>query len=173
MKEDGMMRRLAWTAVLAVALLAGGRAAAEEKFVNFRVMTVEVALELAQATLKHCRAQGWQASVAVVDRFGVVQVVLRDRFAGPHTPNTAISKAWTAISFRSSTTELAANSQPGQPSSGIRHIPGAIMVGGGLPVESRGSMVGGVGVSGAPGGEADDACARAGIAAIEEKLAFD
>jgi len=168
-----MLRNLAWTTTLAAALLAGGASAAEEKFVTFRVMTVELALELAQAALKHCRAQGWQASVAVVDRFGVVQVVLRDRYAGAHSPDTAISKAWTAVSFRGSTTDLAANTQAGRPASGIRHVPGAIMVGGGVPVESRGSMVGGVGVSGAPSGDADDTCARAGIAAIEDKLAFD
>jgi uncharacterized protein GlcG (DUF336 family) len=167
------LRRIACTAALAATLLAGGQAAAEEKFVTFRVMTVELALELARAALRHCRAQGWQAAVAVVDRFGVVQVVLRDRFAGPHSPNTAISKAWTAVSFRGNTTQLEENSQAGKPASGIRHAPGVIMVGGGALVESRGSMVGGVGVSGAPSGLSDDACARAGIAAIEDKLAFD
>ena len=168
-----MSRKLAPIAVLAATLLSGGQSAADEKFVNFRVMTVELALEMAQAALKYCRAQGWQAAVAVVDRSGVVQVVLRDRFAGPHTPTTATSKAWTAISFRASTLDLAANSQAGRPASGIRHAPGAILVGGGLTVESRGSMVGGIGISGAPSGESDDACARAGIAAIEDKLAFD
>jgi uncharacterized protein GlcG (DUF336 family) len=168
-----MRTRSAWVLVLAAGLLVGGRPAAEESFVTFRVMTVELALELAEAALKHCREQGWQVAVAAVDRFGVVQVVLRDRFAGPHTPATAAAKAWTAVSFRSPTLELAELSGPGRPDAGIRHVAGAIMVGGGRPVESRGSIVGGIGVSGAPGGAADDACARAGIAAIEDKLAFD
>lgn len=167
-----MSRGIAWACIAMAGLFAGGQAAAEN-FVAFRVMTVELAEELAGAALKHCREQGWQVAVAAVDRFGVVQVVLRDRFAGPHTPATAIAKAWTAVSFRSTTLELDELSQPGRPIAAIRHLPGVVVVGGGRPVESRGSIVGGIGVSGAPGGPADDACARAGIAAIEDKLVLD
>jgi uncharacterized protein GlcG (DUF336 family) len=105
-------------------------------------------------------------------RFGVVQVVLRDRFAGPHTPPTASGKAWTAATFRSSTSDLFAISQPGMMQAGIRSLPGAVIIGGGLTVEAGGSLVGAIGVSGAPGGDADEACARAGIKAIQDKLDF-
>lgn len=56
--------------------------------------------------------------------------------------------------------------------SGIRNLPGAVIIGGGLIVEAGGSLVGAVGVSGAPGGDADEACARAGIEAIRDKLEF-
>ena len=140
---------------------------------NVKILTPETALKAAQAALKKCRDGGYQATVAVVDRMGVVQVLLRDRFAGPHTPATATAKAWTAVSFRATTLELDELSQPGRPSAGIRHLPGVVAIGGGRPVESRGSIVGGIGVSGAPGGAADDACARAGIAAIEDKLVLD
>ena len=98
--------------------------------------------------------------------------MLRDRFAGPHTPATASGKAWTAVSFRTNTTELNANSQPGMMQAGIRNLPGVVIIGGGMIIESSGSLVGAVGVSGAPGGDEDDACAKAGISAIHDTLDF-
>jgi uncharacterized protein GlcG (DUF336 family) len=101
---------------------------------------------------------------------GVVQVLLRDRFAGPHTPDMATAKAYTAVSFRTNTTELAEQSQPGRPASGIRHRPGVAAVGGGMMIEAGGSLLGAIGVSGAPGAREDDACAAAGIAAIREDI---
>jgi uncharacterized protein GlcG (DUF336 family) len=103
---------------------------------------------------------------------GVVQVLLRDRFAGPHTPDMAVAKAYTAASFRTNTTELADATQPGRPQSGVRNRPGVAAVGGGVKIEAGGSLLGAVGVSGAPGGREDDACAEAGIAAIREDIEF-
>ncbi|MCK1382989.1 heme-binding protein [Bradyrhizobium sp. 21] len=145
---------------------------AEEAFVASKSLTPELALDLARAALGSCRSRGYQVAVAVVDRSGVPQVMLRDRFAGAHTPLTASGKAWTAASFKTSTTELNAISQPGMMQSGIRNLPGAVIIAGGLIVEAGGSLVGAVGVSGAPGGDADEACARAGIEAIRDKLEF-
>jgi uncharacterized protein GlcG (DUF336 family) len=130
------------------------------------------ALDLARAALADCRERGYQVAVAMVDRFGVTQVLLRDRFAGPHTPSTATSKAWTAVTFRTNTTELNAISQPGMPQSGIRTLPGVVVIGGGVIVEAGGSLLGAIGVSGAPGGEADETCANAGVRAIRDKLEF-
>jgi len=108
----------------------------------------------------------------VVDRFGIQQVLLRDRFAGPHTPSTATRKAWTAVSFRAGTVELSQRMIETPSIAGIRFVEGALVLGGGLPIEAAGSIVGGIGVSGAPGGEMDEACGRAGIAAIEQEIAF-
>jgi uncharacterized protein GlcG (DUF336 family) len=135
-------------------------------------MSPEIALDLAQTALLSCRKSGFQVAVAVVDRFGVVQVMLRDRFAGPHTPATATSKAWTAVTFRTNTTELIALTQPGMPQAGLRDLPGAVVLGGGVMVEAGGSLIGAVGVSGAPGGDADDSCAKAGVQAISDKIDF-
>ncbi|TAK68346.1 MAG: heme-binding protein [Betaproteobacteria bacterium] len=137
-----------------------------------RNLTLETALKAARAALKKCRDSGWQAAVAVVDRSGVVQVVLRDRYAGPHTPRTAGGKAWTAASFRSNTGALVDLTQPGKAQSGVRHLPHVVVLGGGVIIEGGGQMLGAIGVSGAPGGEADEACAKAGIAAIQESLEF-
>ena len=159
-------------ATLTVSTLIALPVSAQEPLVTYKSLSPELALDLARATLADCRQRGYQVAVAVVDRFGVTQVVLRDRFAGPHTPATAAGKAWTAATFRTNTTELNAISQPGMMQAGIRHLPGAVIIGGGIIVESSGSLVGAVGVSGAPGGDADDACAKAGIEAIRDKLDF-
>lgn len=137
-----------------------------------RHLTVDTALKAAQAALKKCRDNGWQAAVAVVDRSGVVQVILRDRYAGPHTPRTASGKAWTAVSFRTNTGTLVDLTQPGKAQNGLRNLPRVVILGGGMILEGGGQMLGAIGVSGAPGGEADEACAKAGIAAIQESLEF-
>jgi uncharacterized protein GlcG (DUF336 family) len=162
------MVRLIVFAFLAVAL----PARAQDALVTYKSLSPEVALDLARAALASCRARGFQVAVAVVDRFGVTQVVLRDRFAGAHTVPTATAKAWTAVTFRTSTSELAGISQPGMPQAGLRTLPGVVILGGGMVVEAAGSLVGGVGVSGAPGGEADDACAKAGIDAVRDRIEF-
>ena len=156
-----------WLLLLGLAL---GFAAHADGTFSVRLLTPETALKAAQAALKSCRDRGFQATVAVVDRLGVLQVLLRDRFAGPHTPDMATAKAYTAASFRTNTTELADATQPGRPASGIRHRPGVAAVGGGLTIEAGGSLLGAIGVSGAPGAREDDACAAAGIAAIREDI---
>jgi uncharacterized protein GlcG (DUF336 family) len=137
-----------------------------------KLLTPGTALKAAQAALKKCRDSGFQATVAVVDRMGVTQVLLRDRYAGPHTVDMAQAKAYSAVSFRTNTTALAEASQAGRPQSGIRHLPGVAAVGGGQMIEAAGSLLGAIGVSGAPGGKEDDACAAAGIAAIREDIEF-
>lgn len=160
------------TIMVALALTVVMPASAEQGLIDFKVLSPATALELARASLADCRKRGYQVAVAVVDRFGVTQVVLRDRFAGPHTPDTARRKAWTAVSFRTDTLTIAEETQAGKPQSGARQVTNALMIGGGVPVEAGGSIVGGIGISGGPGGEADDACARAGIEAIVDKITF-
>jgi uncharacterized protein GlcG (DUF336 family) len=148
-------------------------AAAADATFNLRILTPETALKAAQAALTRCRAGGFEAAVVVVDRMGVEQVLLRDRFAGPHTPGMAKSKAYSAVSFRVNTAELAEATQAGRSQSGVRQLPGVAAVGGGLMIEAGGSLLGAIGVSGAPGGKEDDACAAAGIAAIRDELDFE
>jgi len=156
---------------LTLALTGVPKAVAQEALVSFKVLSPETAMKAAQAALDVCRAEGYQVTVAIVDRFGVVQIIIRDRFAGPHTPSTARRKAWTAVSFRTDTVELNALTEANE-FSAVRHVDGALMAGGGVPIEAAGSIVGGIGISGAPSGKLDDDCARAGIAAIEDDIAF-
>ena len=145
---------------------------AQQATYTVKLLTPETALAAAQAALAHCRKAGFQVAVAVVDRSGVLQVLLRDRFAGAHTVEVATQKAWTAASFRLPTSSLAAQTQAGMPMSGIRAAAHVIAIGGGQVIEAGGSTFAGIGVSGAPGGEADDACAAAGIKAIAEAIEF-
>ena len=139
---------------------------------NFAIylLTPATVLKSARAALDACRKSGYQIAVAVVDRAGNTLVMLRDHLAGPHTSETAVNKAYTATTFKQDTLSLARATQPGEPSSGIRHLPRIVAVGGGQPIEAAGSLVGGIGVSGAPGGVADDDCAKAGIHAIRDDL---
>ena len=163
------MRKLTIATLLAcmveLALAQGGTYAG-------RLLTPETALKATAAALEDCRKRGYQTAVAVVDRSGVAQAMVRDRFAGPHTVSTAINKGYTAISFRIDTLELAKQTQSGLPSSGVRELPNVVAVGGGVLIQAGGATLGAIGVSGAPSGEADDACARAGIAAIRDEIEF-
>jgi uncharacterized protein GlcG (DUF336 family) len=145
---------------------------AQEATFSTRSLTLETVQKAAQAALKKCRDDGFQVAVALVDRSGLTQVMLRDRFAGPHTPRMAIDKAWSAVTFRTNTAELDRVTQPGMPQSGIRNRPRVVAVAGGMIIEGAGSLLGGIGVSGAPGGDRDDICAKAGIAAIQDSIDF-
>ncbi len=156
--------------VTLLALIISTSAQAADASYTIKLMTPETALKAAQAALKKCRDGSYQVAVAIVDRAGQTQVVLRDRFAGMHTPGAATDKAWSAVSFKSNTTQLAESTQAGKPASGMRQIPRVLALGGGLMIEAGGNLYGAIGVSGAPNGEADDACARAGVDAIEEDL---
>lgn len=159
--------------VLAALLATGagsGASKAQDALVEFQVLNPDLAMKLAQATLTACRENDFQVAVAVVDRFGVPQAMIRDRYAGPHSPDTATRKAWTAVSFRTDTTELVNTTKSGTPQSGARDVTNALMLGGGVLIQAGGSMVGAVGVSGAPSGEEDAACAEAGLDAIRSDL---
>lgn len=175
-ERHGLGARPVAAGLLALALGLGAAAVgAAEAPATFGTtsLTPETALRAAQAALESCRKAGFQAGVAVVDRSGVLQVFLRDRFAGAHTVEVAADKAWTSASFKIPTMALAAETQAGKSMSGIRTAHERVAaIGGGLPIEAGGSLVGAIGVSGAPGGEADEACARAGLKAIEDALAF-
>lgn len=152
--------------------MAGGAAAEDESFTTFRVLKPELSVEAAQAALADCRERGFQVAVSVTDRFGVLQVTIRDQLAGAHTPDTSFRKAWTAASFRTETTELGELTESGA-AWAIRNVTNALPLGGGVRILSGdGDMVAAIGVSGAPSGADDDACAKAGIAAIEDRIAF-
>jgi uncharacterized protein GlcG (DUF336 family) len=153
-------------------VFAGAAAAADSATFTVRMLTPESALKAAQAALAKCRAEGFQVTVAVADRSGITQALLRDRFAAPHTVDTAQRKAQTAINFRMNTAALDHEFQPGKPAAGLRHLPGVVAVAGGMVIEGGGSLLGAIGVSGAPGPANDDVCGAAGIKAIAEDLEF-
>lgn len=164
-------RRMPAIALGLCALVAAAAAHAQDGTFALRFLTPETALKAAQAALDSCRAAGFQVAVAVVDRGGTTQVLLRDRFAGPHTVAIATDKAWTAVTLRQDTLGLARLSESGE-MSGLRHFQRVVAVGGGIPIEGAGAILGGIGVSGAPGGVADAGCAAAGLDAIIDDVTF-
>lgn len=158
---------LLFTATLALAVPAR---AEEPGTVEYRGLHPDLAAVVVRATVAWCREQGRQVAAAVVDRMGVPQALLRDVHAGPHTVDAAILKARTAVSFRTDTLSLSERVRAGEVDAGVRGIPGVLVLGGGVPVEVGGRIIGAVGVSGGPSGEADTECARAGLEAIEGRL---
>ncbi len=161
--------------VAATAVVAGvaAPAVAQKMLANYMTLTTAAAQQAAQAALARCQKDGYTVAVAVVDRGGQPLVVLRDDRAGAHTTQTAMNKAATAVSFRTDTTEFAALTQAGKAQSGARQLPNVVAIGGGLMIRAKGSLVGGIAVSGAPGGDPDDVCAKAGIAAINDAIELE
>jgi uncharacterized protein GlcG (DUF336 family) len=172
---EKIMRAMAVVLMLIAAAGSGiATPALAQKMLNsYTTLSTTAAAQAAQAALARCQRDGYTVAVAVVDRAGQPLVLLRDNLAGGHTPRTAINKAATAVSFRTDTRELAATTQAGKAASGIRALPDVVAVGGGMMIRAKGAIVGGIGVSGAPGGDADDACAKAGIAAINDAIELE
>ena len=166
------MRYLAMTTAAMLALGAPAAIAGDDALVVYKSLSPEVALEAAQAALKQCRADGFQVAVAVVDRFGQAQVMLRDRFAGLPAAEAATRKAYTALGFHKDTSELAKSIRSGQRDPGLAQLPHVAMLAGGLVIEAGGTLLGGIGVSGAPGGDKDEECAQAGLDAVRDKIDF-
>jgi len=159
-------------ALIAAMCALGPPAKAQEATVTYKSLAPDVAFAMAHAALDQCRKDGFQVAVVVIDRFGQPLVMLRDRFAGLAAPATATSKAWTAVNFSRDTAELIKMMRDGQLSPGLANLPNVVMLVGGLIVQSGGSILGGIGVAGAPGGDRDEACAKAGLKAVQDKLDF-
>ncbi len=120
-----------------------------------------------QASLDACIKDGYRVSVSVVDRAGVLRAMVRADGAGPHTVDSSRKKAYTAASLRRPTTELAELINKVPTLQALREMNDQVLIlGGGLPIEFNGEVVGGIGVGGAPGAHLDDACAQAGLNAI-------
>jgi uncharacterized protein GlcG (DUF336 family) len=169
-----MRRSFNFLAATTMSLTIGSSAIAEENkaIVTYASLALETALDLAQQALKTCSEEGSPVAVSVVDRGGNLQVTLRGRFAGPHTTDVAFRKAWTALTLRADTIDVARETESG-PLSGVRNAHGVLPVGGGVQIRhGNGSVLGAVGVAGAPSPEIDHKCAKAGIAAIEDRIAF-
>ncbi len=153
--------------VLAGLTLAQGALADEDAAptVSLKRLSMETALSIAQGAIEACRKQGIQIGVTVVDRDGTVQVVLRDTIAAPITVPISRQKAYTAVNFNAATSQLTERAN-----TPIGRIDGLVMSAGGLPVQAGGQLLGGVGVSGAPSGKTDEACAQAGIDQVIDDL---
>ena len=144
--------------------------AAQPDMLPVKQISLELARDIAMDAVEACRKDGFNVSVVVLDRAGNMQVALRDTLAARHTLEIAERKAgMTIMSGIASGDFLAAR---GDIRPELNHIDGLIVMEGGLPIQAAGSLIGAVGVSGAPGGEKDAACAAAALKKVEERLEF-
>lgn len=162
------MRKLSLIAASCAALLAFPAVAADVPvIVKIPRLTVEASEKLARAAMDACRKQGIQIGVTVVDRSGDAMVVMRDTLAPRVTLQISQQKAYTAVNFNAATSAM--ENRFTQPFS-VGKVDGLVFSAGGVPIEAAGNIIGAVGVSGAVTGAQDEACARAGIEAIQFEL---
>jgi len=151
----------------AVVMLMPYTVLASDELPKESVLPLSLAGKAIQASLDACKKDGYKVSASVVDRAGVLRAMVRADGAGPHTVDSSRKKAYTAASLRRSTTELAELINKVPTLQALRDMNDQVLVlGGGLPIEIGGEVVGGIGVGGAPGAHLDDACAQAGLDAI-------
>ena len=153
---------------LALLIIAPALSADEQPvIVNIKRMSLDTALTAAKATIDACRKEGVQISVTIVDRGGHPQVVLRDVLAAELSLKISQQKAYTAMTFNMPSGDLEGRF-PG--AYGVPKIDGVLVARGGLPINAGGAIIGGIGVSGAPSGETDEKCAKAGLEKIQDDL---
>ena len=136
-----------------------------------RNISLNAAIEAATASLQRCRADGYKVTVTVLNRHARTSVVLSDDGVNPHTIENSMRKAYTAFTTRAPS--LAIGKRPQPELSGFLLLDKMTTVEGGLPIFAGKDVVGSIGVSGAPGGEKDSACAQAGIDKISDKISKD
>ena len=158
---------LAFQLIIATALLQPNTVQASDDLSREAVLPIGKATKAIQASVDACNKDGHRVSVSVVDRAGVLRAMGRADGAGPHTVDSSRKKAYTAASLRRPTTELAELVNKVPTLQALREMNDQVLIlGGGLPIEIGGEIVGGIGVGGAPGAHLDDACAQAGLEAI-------
>lgn len=162
-----MRKRFALPAVLLGLALAAPASAQMKGPLAVKDVSLAMAQELASATLAECTKQGFKVTVAVVDRDGKMKVFLRGDGAGPHASSTARKKAYTALTFKANS---AATAERAKNAPALKDIEGVITLAGGVVIKAGNEVIGAVGVSGAPGGDKDEACANAGMKKIEAQL---
>jgi len=155
-------------AMLGAVLAAAPMWAGAQALVTERGLSLNAALEMATASLERCRADGFKVTITVLNRHARTAVVLSEDGVNPHTVENSLRKAYTAFTTRNSTAEMAKRAQPGL--SGFMLLDKITVIEGGLPVFAGKELVGAIGISGAPGGEKDAACAQVGIDKIAKGL---
>src|ERR1700674_2916254 len=154
------------TAMLSLAFTASAAAQAPQAEKN---VSMKMALMIIEGTLEQCTKDGYKASVIVVDKAGNFGASMRGRRTNPHTMEFARLKAYTARTRGQTSLEFK-NLTDKPENAYLKQIPNVVAVGGGVPIKAGNEVIGGVGVSGAPGGEKDEACANAGIAKVAASL---
>jgi len=156
-----------------IALAATGACAlatpASAQLLSHKDLTSSLAITIAQTVIETCKTNGYAVSVTVVGRNGEVIVQVRGDNTGPHTIENSFRKAYTARTFRSPSGALV-DRVKAEPTLGLIHLTNVIANQGALPIKLGDEVIGAAGASGAPGGEKDEACVKAGIDKVADQL---
>ena len=156
------------TSAIALTLLSGmahAQAVRTEKN-----MSLELANQIAAASISACAANGHSVAATVVDRAGTVRAVQRADNAGPHTLAASLQKAYTSASAKNNTLAMMEAAQKNPAAANLVNIPGYLLLGGGVPVKVGNDVIGAVGIGGAPGGHLDEQCALAALDKVKDSL---
>ena len=155
--------------MMVAALTAGSLSlAAQADTLSQKNLSLAQANALATSAIQACTAKNYQVTVTVVDRAGVVKAVQRTDNAGPHTVKASEMKAWTALSAKNASGKVMEAAQSNAGAQNMRDIPGFLLLAGGLPVKEGDETIGAIGIGGAPGGQLDEACAKAAIDGLKK-----
>ncbi|MGH8832770.1 MAG: GlcG/HbpS family heme-binding protein [Polaromonas sp.] len=162
------MRKLVQISAFALSLVA---AAAQAQAVRTeKNISLDLANQIAAATVAACSANGYAVTATVVDRAGTMRAVQRADNAGPHTLGASLQKAFTSASAKNNTLAMMEGAQKNPGAANLTDIPGFLLLGGGVPVKVGNEVIGAVGVGGAPGGHLDEQCALAALDKVKDQL---
>ena len=133
-------------------------------------MSLELANQIATASVAACAANGYAVAATVVDRAGTVRAVQRADNAGPHTLGASQQKAFTSASAKNTTLAMMEGAQKNPAAANLVNIPGYLLLGGGVPVKVGNEVIGAVGIGGAPGGHLDEQCAMVALDKVKDQL---
>ena len=162
------MRLVSLALLASASILVAGSAAAQAPQVEKNV-SMAMSMAIIQGAIDQCTKDGYKVSVTIVDKGGNVAAQIRGDGTGPHTMEFSRLKAYTSRT-RNQTSLQTMKLLEDPANAFIRQIPGVVGVGGGVPIKAGNETIGGVGVSGAPGGEKDEVCANAGLAKVADAL---
>lgn len=162
--------RIALSLSLALSVIGAGAQAQAQGVRTERTLSLDLANQIASATVAACSANGHAVTATVVDRAGNVRAVMRADNAGAHTLEASRLKAWTSASARNTTQAMMETAQKNPAAANLRDIPGFLLLGGGVPVRAGNEVIGAVGVGGAPGGHLDEQCAQAALEQVKTVL---
>ncbi len=160
------MKQFQLSACLLVAVMASPAGA---QLLNHKDLSLATALAIATTAAETCKTNGYRVSVTVLGREGQIIVQLRGDNAPPHTIENSQKKAYTSRTFRISSGEFVQRVKD-NPTTGAVHLTGIVAAQGALPIKAGDEVIGAVGVSGAPGGEKDEVCSKAGIDKVADQL---
>ena len=144
-------------------------APAQAQLLQHKDLTAGIAMEIASTALATCKANGYSVSVTVVGRSGEIILQVRGDDSNPHTFENSMRKAYTARTTRSPSGALV-DRVKADPNLGLVHLTNVIAIQGGLPIKVGDDVIGAAGASGAPGGEKDEACVKAGLDKVADQL---